>query len=64
MKRYLIIFLAVVSAVCHFSASAQFRYGPMAGVSLTDLKYKQRLFGVDQEVGFSAGVGTDRKSVV
>lgn len=39
--------------------SAQFRYGPMVGLTVTDLKFKQDLISVDKSVGFSAGVATE-----
>ena len=53
MKRYFIILLMSVAAV---AAHAQFRYGPAAGVTVTDLKFKQDLVNVDQTVGGTAGV--------
>lgn len=38
------------------SVNAQFRYGAMAGVNVTDMKFRQNLVSVDKSVGFSAGV--------
>lgn len=58
--RKLIIFLAVLAAaVSGLNLSAQFRYGPMVGVTVTDLKFKQDLISIDKSVGFSAGVATE-----
>lgn len=38
-------------------ANAQFRYGPMVGIDMSNLHFKQpELLGVDKSVGFSAGV--------
>ncbi|MDE6177189.1 MAG: PorT family protein [Paramuribaculum sp.] len=37
-------------------AKAEFRYGPTAGVDITDLRFKQNLFSVDKSVGFSGGI--------
>lgn len=53
MKRYIIILMMAVAAV---AAHAQFRYGPAAGVTITDLKFKQDLVTVDQTVGGTAGL--------
>ena len=53
MKKYIIILLMSVAAV---AAHAQFRYGPAAGVTVSDLKFKQDLVSVDQTVGGTAGI--------
>lgn len=53
MKKILLSLLALIAAL---GASAQFRYGPVAGVDISTLKFKQDLFTVDQSVGFSAGM--------
>jgi hypothetical protein len=58
MKKYLLSLIIIV-ALGAASASAQFRYGPMVGVDITNLKFRQNLFTVDQSVGFSAGVATE-----
>lgn len=53
------IILAAIAAIALFSApaaKAQFRYGPMIGASITDLKFKQDLFSGESSPGFSAGV--------
>lgn len=39
-----------------FVAGAQFRYGPTAGVTVSSLHFKQKLFDVDQTVGGAAGI--------
>lgn len=40
-------------------ARADLRWGPSAGVNLSSLHFKQNLFGVHQQVGFSAGATTE-----
>ncbi len=52
--RILIIAVAVIAAAS--TAKAQFRYAPIVGVELTDLKFKQDLVPVSQAVSFQAGV--------
>lgn len=37
-------------------ASAQFRYAPVVGVTMNDLKFKQSLVPVDKTMGFEAGI--------
>lgn len=58
MKRNLIKTLIIlVLAIAGTSvANAQFRYGAIAGVQSTNLKFKQDLIGVSGEIGFQAGV--------
>lgn len=56
MKKLVIAIITVMSLVSASSASAQFRFGPMAGVNLTDLNFKQDLAAVDKSVGYSAGI--------
>ena len=53
MKKFLITLIALLTLTV---ASAQFRYGPTAGLTVSSLKFKQDLFHVDQAVGGSAGV--------
>lgn len=54
MKKLLSLLLLV--CVCSGVACAQFRYGPVAGVTVSNLSFKQDLFTVDQTVGFQAGI--------
>lgn len=49
----LVIVAAIIGSGC---AHAQFRYGPVAGVDFTNLKFRQDLITVDKSTGFSAGV--------
>lgn len=57
MKRYFsLIIISLIAFASAQTLSAQFRYGPTVGVSLTDLHFKQDLFTVDKTVGYSAGV--------
>lgn len=58
MKKLIIRTLIIVVVLIAGSsmARAQFRYAPIAGVELTDLKFKQDLVTVSQTTGFQAGV--------
>lgn len=61
MRKILITltaFIAVLTASLAGApeAAAQFRYGPMAGVNFTTLKFKQDLFTIDSRVGPAAGI--------
>lgn len=58
--RKKILSLVILSALfCAFSSSAQFRWGPMLGVDVTNLKYKQDLISIDRSVGFATGIVTE-----
>lgn len=59
MRKFIICLALAAAALSGFRASAQFRYGPMVGFTVTDLKFKQDLISVDKSVGFSAGVATE-----
>ena len=56
MKRFraLLLILAVIAAI--LPAAAQFRYAPVVGVAISDLKFKQDLFPVGKTVGAQVGV--------
>lgn len=58
MRKILISFLAIVclSIACTEKASAQFRYGPTAGMDISTMKFKQDLITVNSLTGFSAGI--------
>lgn len=56
MKKFLAALAAVMSLLAPSAASAQFRYGPTAGVTFTNLHFKQDLMNVDQSVGFGSGI--------
>lgn len=47
---------ALLFAIITLSASAQFRYGPMAGVNFNNLHFKQDLTPVSGTVGGQAGI--------
>lgn len=51
--RIILILIAITSVN---QATAQFRYGPTAGIDITTLKFKQDLVSVDQSLGYQAGV--------
>lgn len=59
MRKYLSCLVLAFAILSGLTASAQFRYGPMVGVNVTDLKFKQDLITVDKSVGFSAGLATE-----
>ena len=59
MKRHISLLVLLCTIFCVTNVSAQFRYGAMLGVNLTDLKLSQNLFDVDPAVGFKAGVATE-----
>lgn len=54
MKKCLLFLLVVVVSVV--SARAEFRWGPTAGATVTNLDFKQTLFAVDRTVGPQAGI--------
>ncbi len=56
MKKIVICLLMAVALLGAQSAKAQFRYGPIVGANITDMKFKQDLVTIDKAVGFSAGV--------
>lgn len=55
MKKSIILAVLMLAAVTAPSVNAQFRYGPMVGVSITNLKFKQDLISIEKTTGFSAG---------
>lgn len=57
MKRLVAIAVALASIlVLSSTASAQFRYAPVAGVTINDLDFKQDIFTVDKTAGTQAGI--------
>lgn len=56
MKKIVSAIILLAALIGSVSSSAQFRYGPTAGVNLTDLRFRQDLASVDKSVGFSAGI--------
>ena len=56
MKKIIFAAIAVFAMVTAPAAKAQFRYGPMVGLSSTGLRFKQDLVKVSHTVGFSGGV--------
>ncbi len=56
MKKIMAAFIAAVVLLIPDAATAQFRYGPTAGVTFTNLHFKQDLMQVNQTTGFSAGL--------
>ncbi|MCM1067557.1 MAG: porin family protein [Muribaculaceae bacterium] len=55
--RVAALLLSIISFIAiPFAASAQFRWAPVAGVTVNDLDFKQDLFPVDKTVGMQAGV--------
>ena len=57
MKHFLAILLTVAALVAvPASVKAQFRYAPVAGVTINSLKFKQDLFSVGHTAGMQAGI--------
>ena len=57
MKRiYAPLLALVILMVAAAPAKAQFRYAPVVGVTINDMKYKQKLFPVNSTAGVQAGV--------
>lgn len=57
MKRFFAPFVVLLLLLGTSIAShAQFRYAPIAGVTISDLQFKQDLFGVERIVGLQAGI--------
>ena len=55
-KKIATVIIALIAICAAPAAKAQFRYGPAAGVTISDLKFRQDLFTVDNSVGYSAGL--------
>lgn len=56
MKHKIAVITATAILLGTISASAQFRWGPSAGINIADLSFKQDLITVDAGVGYAAGV--------
>lgn len=57
MKRKLFLTIIIaVAAICATGTKAEFRYGPTAGVSITNLNFDQSLMTIDNSVGYSGGI--------
>ena len=56
MKKIVAAIIVLFAMIGTTGASAQFRFGPTAGVNLTDLNFRQDLVSIDKSVGYSAGV--------
>lgn len=54
ITAFIIVMAAALSGAP--DASAQFRYGPLAGVNFNTLKFKQDLFTIDSQTGPAAGI--------
>ncbi len=59
MKKIIAAILVMITLFGADKVAAQFRYGPMVGIDITNLTFKQDLFTVDQSVGYSAGLATE-----
>ena len=55
MKTKILAAIVTIAAIMAPAASAQFRYGPMVGMNITNLSFKQNLVTVRKAAGFSAG---------
>lgn len=54
LAAFILVVMASLSGAPE--ASAQFRYGPMAGVNLNTLRFKQDLFTINSQVGSLGGI--------
>lgn len=59
MKKIIIAIFVMMALFGASKGFAQFRYGAVVGVDITDLTFKQDLITVDQSVGYSAGLVTE-----
>ena len=59
MKKIIAAILVMITLFGADKVAAQFRYGPMVGIDITNLTFKQDLFTVDKSVGYSAGLATE-----
>ena len=59
MKKYILAIVMLVGMLGSYNASAQLRYGPMLGITRSDLKFKQDLITIDKGTGFSTGLPTE-----
>ena len=56
MKKYILITLLILSSLV---ASAEFRWGPTAGVNFSTLHWKQNLTKTSMRTGFDAGLAAE-----
>jgi hypothetical protein len=59
MKKIIAIVFVLFLFIGAGRVNAQFRYGPIVGLDVSSLSFKQKLITVDQSVGYSAGLGTE-----
>ena len=60
MKKYIVSLVVLVSMMCAVTMNAQFRYGPMASVDFTDLKFRQDIVTIDPKMGTTVGVMAEK----
>lgn len=53
------LLLSLSALVVAFTASAEFRWGPTAGVNFTTLHWKQQIANTSLRTGFDAGLGAE-----
>lgn len=56
MKKIALLLVMAIALIGVEKASAEFRFGPTVGMTVTDLKFKQDLFDVNQALGYQAGL--------
>lgn len=56
MKSIRILALLAIAFILAPAAKAQFRYAPVAGVTLNDLKFSQDIVDIGRAVGYQAGI--------
>ena len=56
MKRIAFALMLAIAVLLPEAAAGQFRYAPVAGVNINNLKFKQDIVPVEHAIGFQAGV--------
>ncbi len=56
MKRLIAPLIILIATLFPAAVAAQFRYAPVVGVTINDLKFKQDLFPANTLVGMQAGI--------
>lgn len=56
LRKIFSLMVVAVAVSCPFVSNAQFRYGPMIGGDMSNLKFKQDLINIDKNFGPSAGI--------
>lgn len=55
-KLFALAIIALAAVIAPVVAKSQFRYGPVVGVTINDLVFKQDLIDISQQAGYMAGI--------